>query len=375
MEPFKNIFSPQMVDDIATHLGRAADSFDPEIFRQEALRDLERLELKQRSEQFSMAIEAAIDGLFEDNVQAMLRALHPATDADISWMNTDETGLAGWALMPITTYVARHGLDRPEFSLEALRQMTMRATAEFDVRPFLRDHPDLTVGIMNIWARDPNVHVRRLASEGSRPRLPWGMRLQDLGRDPSPILPILEKLKDDESEYVRRSVANNLNDIAKDHPDLVADIAADWLQDASLGRQKLIRHACRTLIKQGHTGVLAHFGFAPAKLTLSELSLLPQTARMGDDLLLELHLTTSARMPQHLMIDYVMHYRRANGGTSAKVFKWTQKTLPASGEITLNKVHKLRHVTTRKHYPGLHRVEVQINGKIIADGQFDLSLD
>lgn len=373
-EPFKNWFSAEMAAGIAANMSRVSDRFDGEVFITSALEGLDRLELKQRSEQFSMALETAMPGSFEDNVAAMLRALHPVVTAGISEMQTDDTGVAGWALMPMMAYIARNGLQKPEFSLSALREMTMRSSSEFDVRPFLRDHPAVTLKIIETWARDENEHVRRLASEGSRPRLPWGIRLHGLIADPAPILPILTRLRDDDSEYVRRSVANSLNDIAKDHPDLVAGIAADWMRGASPERVKLIRHACRTLIKAGHPGTLAVFGYVPADLRRAMLTVTPHQACIGDALELRLDLENAGAEPQSLLIDYVMYYQRANGSHGPKVFKWTETTLGAA-PLTLTKTHKLREVTTRRHYPGLHRVEAQVNGCTVAEAEFSLSLE
>ena len=373
MEPFKNWFSPGMAQGIAANLARVSDQFDEVIFTNAALKGLDKLELKQRSEQFSMAIEAAMSGSFEENVSAMLSALHPNKTAGISEMRTDDTGLAGWALMPITAYIARNGLDTPEFSLRALREMTMRSSSEFDVRPFLRDHPALTLNVVKTWAQDENVHVRRLASEGSRPRLPWGIRLHGLVEDPSPLLPILTALRDDPSEYVRRSVANNLNDIAKDHPDLVAGLALDWLVDASPERKRLVKHACRTLIKQGHAGALAAFGFTTPDLLKCEVSVGAEAFNVGDTM--DISLSLSARGgPQRLLIDYVIHFMRANGRLSPKVFKWTEITLAQGENLMLNKAHKYRKVTTRKDYPGLQRLTVQINGQDMGGPEFELSL-
>jgi 3-methyladenine DNA glycosylase AlkC len=162
--------------------------------------------------------------------------------------------------MPLTHYVGRNGLKHFDLSMMLLKEMTKRSSSEFDIRYFLLDSPLRAISILQEWTQDPNQHVRRLVSEGTRPRLPWAMRLPVFIEDPSPLIPLLDALKDDEEEYVRRSVSNNLNDIAKDHPDVVAGIARQWLKGASKNRQRLVRHACRTLIKQGHKETLAALG-------------------------------------------------------------------------------------------------------------------
>ncbi len=373
MEPFKNWFSAEMAQGIAANMARVSDQFDAEVFIKAALKGLDKLELKQRSEQFSMALEVAMSGSFEENVSAMVAALHPETTAEISNMRTDETGIAGWAVMPMTAYVARNGLDSPEYSLNALREMTMRSSSEFDVRPFLRDHSVTALKHVTAWTIDQNIHVRRLASEGSRPRLPWGIRLHGLVEDPAPLLPILTALRDDPSEYVRRSVANSLNDIAKDHPDLVAKIAADWLKGATPERLRLVKHACRTLIKQGHAGALSAFGFGAPELSKCEVSIDSETVSVGGTVDINLSLS-AAGGPQKLLIDYVIHFMRANGKLSPKVFKWTEITLAMGETLVLTKVHPYRKVTTRKDYPGLQKLTVQINGRDMGGPEFVLSL-
>jgi len=372
-EPFKNIFSPTMVEGLGGHLARVTDQFDRDQFQQLALDGLDQLELKARSEQFSHAIETAMAGSFEDTVGAMIAALHPESEAEGWDMRVDEKGVAGFAVMTFTSYVARNGLDKPEFSLDALAEMTKRFSSEFDVRPFYRDHRELTLTKTHEWARSSNVHVRRLATEGCRPRLPWGIRLHDFVADPSPILPILETLRDDPSEYVRRSVANNLNDIAKDHADLVAGIALNWLKSASSDRKRLVKHACRSLIKDGHAGALAAFGFGPPDLVDCALTINSDAITVGDDLEMTLRLT-GGNKPQKLLVDYVLHFMRANGRLSPKVFKWSEISLKAGESRVLTKTHAYRKVTTRKDYPGKQRVTTQVNGVDMGGRGFELTL-
>ncbi|MFV2003219.1 MAG: DNA alkylation repair protein [Paracoccaceae bacterium] len=372
-EPFKNWFGPDMVRAISTNLARASDRFDAALFERLALKDLDRLELKQRSQQFSHAVEAAMPGTFEQCIGAMIAALHPQKDAAISDMRSDDTGLANFALMPLSAFVARNGLNKPAFSLRALREMTMRGSSEFDVRPFFRDHAEITLKAARGWAKDANLHVRRLASEGSRPRLPWGIRLHDFVRDPGPILPILTALRDDPQEYVRRSVANNLNDIAKDHPDLVAGIAVNWLRGASRDRARLVKHACRSLIKTGHAGALAAFGFGAPDLTSCSVVIGSERIKLGDNLEISLAIA-AGHGPQKLAIDYVLHFLRANGRQSAKVFKWCELTLAGGESRTLSKTHPYRKVTTRRDYAGIQRLTVQINGVDMGGADFELEL-
>jgi hypothetical protein len=216
--------------------------------------------------------------------------------------------------------------------------------------------------------------VRRLASEGSRPRLPWGLQLKTLIADPSPTLPILEALQDDDSAYVRRSVANHLNDIAKDHPELVVDWARRHLQDASIARRALLSHASRTLIKQGHAGMLALWGAGSGFEGRCTLQVAPKRVQVGDSVALTLTLHSTASAAQTLLIDYAVHHVKANGGTSAKVFKGWKLTLAPEESRTLTRQHSFRAVTTRRYHAGRHVFDLTINGAVAASAGVDLSL-
>lgn len=372
-EPLKNLFHPALIRLMAENLARVSDGFDGELFLRKALHRLDRLELMQRSGQILNALAAAFPPGFEDTVGAMVAALHPATTADISNFKTDRTGIAGWAVMPMAGFVAKFGLDQPDLSLDVLRHMTMRSSSEFAVRPFFRDHPQVTLTAASGWARNENHHVRRLASEGCRPRLPWGIKLHSFVTDPEPILSILTRLRDDPSEYVRRSVANNLNDIAKDHPDLVAAIAVAWLKPGDQNRVRLVRHGCRTLIKDGHSGALAAFGFDVPVLSSCAVTLSSETVTVGDKLEMMLTLRGSDK-EQNLLIDYVVHFLRSRGTYSPKVFKWTEISLQPGETRQISKTHVYRKVTTRKDYPGTHRISVRINGMDFDGPEFALSI-
>jgi 3-methyladenine DNA glycosylase AlkC len=284
----------------------------------------------------------------------------------------DEFGVRGWAILPMADFVAARGLQDFDASLDLLAEMTKRATSEFAVRPFLVADPDRTLAHAWRWAGDANRHVRRLASEGTRPRLPWGMRLGRFVADPSPLIPLLTRLRDDPSDYVRRSVANSLNDIAKDHPDLVADIARDWLADAPPERTRLVRHACRTLVKRGHSPTLAALGYGPPTVRLSKLEVLTPEVSFGTALEFVAEIASEGAA-QDIVLDYVIHHLRANGGTGAKVCKWKVLALGAGETLRLARRHPMRPVTTRRYYDGTHRVAVVANGVVLAEAEFELT--
>jgi len=198
------------------------------------------------------------------------------------------------------------------------------------------------------------------------------MRLTQLVADPSPTLPLLKALRDDEEEYVRRSVANHLNDISKDHPDLVADLAKDWMRGADRNRERLLRHACRTLIKQGHPVALAAFGIKPPQIELGDLSIETDVVKFGGALKFTADISSTDAAPQTLVIDYVMHFRKADGTRAGKVFKWKNVTLKGAETMTLKRSHPIRPITTRRYYEGRQALSLRINGRDFGYAEFDL---
>src|SRR5690606_6245852 len=226
--------------------------------------------------------------------------------------------------------------------------------------------------VLTRWREDPSAHVRRLVSEGSRPRLPWGLRLQALVRDPAPTLPLLRALQDDPSAYVRRSVANHLNDIAKDHPELVARWVREHRVGAAPAREALLRHASRGLIKAGHVATLAAWDLGQGLDGEASLRLTPARVPVGGAVRLDVSLRSRAAQAQELVVDYAVHHVKANGASSPKVFKGWKLSLAPGETRTLGKNHSLREVTTRRLYPGLHRVSLLANGQTVAEAAFEL---
>lgn len=370
-EPFKNLIHPAGVRRFAAHLHRASGAFDRQAFERLALSGLESLELKARAMHLASALEATLPRDFARAADLLEASLAPAP-ADESAAD-DEAGAAGWPLWAVGEYAARQGQAQPERALALLHALTQRFTAEWAIRPFLVDHPQLTLATLQRWSADPSAHVRRLVSEGSRPRLPWGLQLKALIDDPSPTLPLLRALQDDPSDYVRRSVANHLNDIAKDHPDLVVDWVVLHLPDASPQRRTLLRHASRTLIKRGHRRMLAAWGLdAPFRGRL-QFAVSPRRAAIGGALTVTVQLHSTARRTQKLAIDYAWFRRLANGSLSPKVFKGWVVELGAGESRTLTKRHSLKPVTTRRDHPGAHAIELRVNGRPAARVPFTLT--
>ena len=358
MEPFKTFLSPAVVQAIGTALARATGTAGG--FQGQALAGLDSLELKARARHIATALAAHLPpgaGARRAVLEAML---HPDQDGAGP---LDGRGLRGWAVWPLTMVVADEGLADPEPALASLRQMTMRFTSEFAVRPFLNADLPGTLAILDQWRDDPNPHVRRWLSEGTRPRLPWGEALPALIADPAPALPILTHLRDDSSEYVRRSVANHLNDIARDHPALAVQVAADWMQAAPPPRRALLKHAMRGRIKAGDPAALAIFGQVAPQVQAGALRIETPTIREGDDLVFSCTLTSTATAPQRLTLDYVLHLKKADGSLKPKVFKGATWDLNPGETRLFRRSHPFRAVTTRRHYPGPQALALRINGQ------------
>lgn len=360
-EPFKNLMGPPAIERLAALLSKTGP-FDTPSFVAACLGPLESLELKDRVRHVASCLRAHLDPEYPDALTRILRSLPPA-------MEGTEGTPAGIEMWPLCHFVEEFGLDHPDRSIEAMHELTRRFSCEFTIRPYLDTRPVETMAVLAEWVSDPDPHVRRLVSEGTRPRLPWGMRLQRFVQDPGPVVALLERLKDDPEDYVRRSVANNLNDIAKDHPGLVVLTARRWLENASPERRKLVKHALRTLLKAGHPEALALFGFEETT-TACRLWVATPEVSLGADLVFAVEL--ESERGGELLVDYAIHHQKANGKLSPKVFKWTTRSLAPGETVRIERAHSMRPVTTRVYYPGAHRVEIRVNGSPLAIADFVL---
>lgn len=363
-EPLKNLLHPALVRAMADIIAVNAPSFDSDRFTALATDGIESLELMERAALIRDALFATLPENFTEAASVLGTSLPTGGRA----------GLTGWMLLPVNQFAAARGLQHFDVALDLLKALTPHFTAEFGIRQFVHQDQQRALATITRWVDDPNHHVRRLASEGTRPRLPWAMRLPQLVRDPSPILPILTALMDDPEDYVRRSVANSLNDIAKDHPDLVAAFIAEHIDGASAERRWLLKHASRTLLKKGHAQALANFGFGAASALECELRLPTPSVLFGEGLDFEIRLRNAGKASQSLMIDYAIHHVKADGSLSPKVFKWKTVTLAAGENHVVQRRHAMRPITTRRYYPGEHRIAILINGTETATGSFVLSM-
>jgi 3-methyladenine DNA glycosylase AlkC len=356
---FKDIYNQQYVGDVAVAVKDEYPTFDTETFTSRVFdADWEARELKERMRHITLTLH----DLLPADYRVALGVLRQASV---------RLGEYGFENVIFSDYVAVYGLDDWEASIPALAQFTQQVSAEFAVRPFIVQCQDRMMAQMLEWAKSDSPHLRRLATEGCRPRLPWGIALAGLKADPSPILPVLEQLKDDESESVRRSVANNLNDISKDNPDVVIDVLQHWQAHDTEEMRWITRHALRTLLKAGHPKALELLGYPtdPA-IAVRDLTVEPESIPMGGAVTLSFDVESLGDGPQNLMIDFVMHLMRANGKQTPKVFKLTQRTIQPGEILHITKRFSFEPVTTRKYYPGGHGVEPKINGKVFAQVEF-----
>jgi 3-methyladenine DNA glycosylase AlkC len=269
-------------------------------------------------------------------------------------------------------------LEHLDSSLDALKEFTKLFTSEWAVRPFIKIYPKKTLSFLLRCAGDKNVNVRRWASEGSRPRLPWGEQIQAFIKDPRPTFAILEKLKFDSELFVRKSVSNHLNDVSKDHPDLVIDLLLSWKKQATEKNiskvEWIINKSLRTLIKNGHTDALELIGVSKAKIKVENFKIKKKIIHLGERLDFEIELHSVSNATQKLVIDYIIHFVKSNKTTAPKVFKLKTIQLPMKGILKIEKSHHLKKITTREYYKGIHMLEIQVNGVVVDQLKWTLQM-
>ncbi len=359
MEDFKlkNVYNPELVRSLANVLQEQMPTFPTQNFVKSILdNDWENRELKERMRHITVCLREFLPSDYEKALH-ILRAIAPSC--------------VGFPYLFFPDFVEQYGLEQEEISLSALELFTQFSSSEFAIRPFIMRNPECIMARMLDWAAHPNHHVRRLASEGCRPRLPWGTALKAFQRDPAPILPILERLKADESEYVRRSVANNLNDIAKDHPDLVLEIASRW-KGANTDTDRIIKHALRTLLKRGNPAALALFGFSEkTSAHVSKLRFHAASVAIGESTTFSFDIVSEKG--GDIRVEYGVYYVKASGEAVRKVFFIHEKPYNAGETISITRKISFQQRTTRKHYAGEHRLVVIVNGKELAETNIQVS--
>ena len=338
--------------------------------------DFEALGLMDRGRRLAQVMASCLPPDFAQAAPLLVRSMGRPMGLDKHGEPTASGDVpSNFFYLPHSLYIASHGLQHLTEALHDQHALTQRFTAEFSLRPFLQQHTQATLAHMTLWAQDDNAHVRRAAREATRPRLPWAARLPDFVRDPKPVLPLLARLRDDPSAYVRRSVANHLNDIGKDHPELLNGLARQWLDDAPVPatRQNLLRHALRTAIKRGDAQALALFGHGQVSpLQIQSASISPSNARIGESVTVRCQLHNPSAQAVRALADWRVFYVKANGTLSPKVFKGSTVQVEAHSSVVIEKTLSLRQMSTRTHHPGHHRVEIALNGQAHPIGHFDL---
>jgi 3-methyladenine DNA glycosylase AlkC len=357
-EPLKEMFNKVYYQRLADSVQEAYARFEHGAFLRDVTKDLASRELNARLRHTSVTLHRYLPARYQE-------AVHLLREVALTMPK-------GYTALVFPDFVGLYGLDDKRFSLDALRYFTAFGSSEFAVREYFKRDVNGTLACMKKWAEDPSEHVRRLASEGSRPRLPWSFRLDAVVKDPSLTQPILHQLRADASLYVRKSVANHLNDVSKDHPERMVDVVRGWALDHPYTAW-IAKHACRTLIKKGDARALALFAFEKnTRVQVSGMRVIPAKLRLGDVLEFSFTLRSEAAREQKLVVDYRIHYRKADGKTSAKVFKLKELVLPPRAAVLMSKRQRIQDLSTRKHYTGKHRVEILVNGKVGATATFDL---
>ncbi len=368
-EPLKAFFSPELVRTLAENLSRVDSSFPTRAFVEDASAGLSKLELLDRGKHIAAALAKHLPPAYPDAIELLLRSLGPEHASD----ELIGVGMAPFFYLPHTLFVAERGIDSFELSMRAQYELTKRFSAEGSIRPFIAKDPERTLAVLQEWARDENPHVRRLVSEGTRLRLPWAMRVAWLDRNPDRVLQLLDLLKDDPKSVVRRSVANNLNDLGKLHPKLLVETCADWLEHPTAERRALVEHALRSAIKRGEVGALRLLGFGKKpSIAVEDVRFRPKRVAIGGQVAVSFALRSTARASQSLLVDLRVHFVKANGAGSPKVFKLKRIHLPARSRVELAKKVSVAVHTTRKPQPGRHVTEVLVNGHPFLLGEFDV---
>ncbi|MBW4081898.1 DNA alkylation repair protein [Paenibacillus sp. S150] len=354
-QPLKAMYNEGFLRSLGAKLQSAYGGFDLEGFVAAAMRNpWGELELKGRMRRITETPGAFLPLRYEEALKILFAI--------------DEK-CVGFPYLIFPDFVEAFGGagEHFELSMAALERFTPKSSAEFAVRPFLLRDPQRTMAQMLHWSQHPDEHVRRLSSEGARPRLPWGQALPMFKRDPSPVLQVLEQLKADPSLYVRKSVANNLNDIAKDHPGAVIDTARRW-KGVNAHTDWIVRHGCRTLIRKADPEVLGLFGYAGQEdetplAVNAVLSVEPAELQTGDSCELAYALNLREGEAVRIRIEYAIDFVKAGGKTSRKLFLLSDKTVPGGTRLTGKRTHRWADLTTRRHYAGEHAITLLVNGR------------
>ena len=355
--PLKNVFNSKVIRTLADSISLNYPDFDKKLFVKNCIAPLQKLNFLERSHHLREMLAKHLPKDFKKTSQILVQSL-PDPIAD-----PGKTEWDCFIIMPQTSFISKYGVDHFDISMKALYEMTQRFTAEGDLRVFLEVDYNKTMKLLKKWCSDKSPHVRRLVSEGTRPRLPLAGRIKRFQKDPRPVIDLLNRLVADSSLYVRRSVANNINDIVKDHPDIAIKTLKKWSQSKNPQIQWLIRHASRTLIKQGNKDILKLFGYRQnLKLKISFKAIEPKMAKIGENSMIKLEIGNEEKQPIQLIFDYRVDFIKSNGKVSGKVFKGRLLDMDIGEKMLIEKKHSWKDTSGRTHYPGVHKITLLLNG-------------
>ncbi|MCR6642227.1 MAG: DNA alkylation repair protein [Sporocytophaga sp.] len=362
----KNIYNKAFFDQFCDITGTVIKDFDRKVFLKKIYdKEWEQRELKQRMKHIASVLKDFLPANYDKCISAACKLI-----TELKKKNIKQSSIE---LMFFPEIIEQYGIDHLEVSVKGMEFITQIISCEFAIRPFIIKYPKEMMKTMLVWSKHESHHVRRLASEGCRPRLPWAMAIPALKKNPSPIFPVLENLKNDPSEFVRRSVANNLNDIAKDHPEKVMEIALRW-QGKCEDTDWIIKHGCRTLLKKANPDALSFFGLASAKtIAVRNFEIDNCDIALNDDLCFSFELIHKEKEPLKLRVEYCIYYMKANGKQNKKIFKITENVYASDVKHPFKRKQSFRDLTTRKHYAGEHKLSLVINGKEMITKDFYLS--
>lgn len=363
---FKDVFfKPAFIKEYGEALQAAMPSFDKLRFEKQVFNEQwHTKELKQRTRHIVEVLHDLLPDHYPHAVEVLVKT--------VEHLRAQKTLSPSFGYISIPEYIEVYGLEHFKESVQAMEYITQFMSCEFAVRPFIIKYEDKMMKQMLAWSEHKNARVRRLSSEGCRPRLPWGIALQRFKKDPSLILPILEHLKEDKDIWVKKSVANNLNDISKDNPAIVMQIFKQWL-GKNADTDWIVKHAARTLLKAGNKEAMALFGLKKDNaIVLSDMKVHTPKVAMGKDLEFSFNIENKGKSEKIIRLEYGMYYLRANGSLSKKVFKISERAYKAGESYAVKRKQSFRPITTRVYYKGAHKVSVIVNGHEEAIADFTL---
>ena len=372
MEPFKNIYNKKSMTHFSQNIKAVHPKFSDKAFLKLLFAKLEGLEMKDRVKLIAVSLHDSLELDYRKSIDIFIKALADEPEnTHEKWEQNSQKGIHSFMVWPLTYYVEKYGLDDLEYSMYALREMTIRFTSEFSIRPFLLKYDQKVFSYLNKWKKDKNHHVRRLVTEGTRPNLPWGIKVDNINEKLQRNIKLISSLKSDPSEYVRRSVANHLNDISRLDEKLYFESITTF-EVGNENIERVIRHSARSLLKAAHPKILRYYGYktSPKLKVISTVS--KKKLKEGDSIELSVDLINHSKNKLKLLIDYEIFYLKNNGTHSPKVFKLKEIKLSSSEKLSFTKKIHFKKVTTRKHYSGKHFIALKINGKLYNKTSFQL---